>query len=239
MKKLLITMGVFIFINLSLFAKSGIEAIINVPMGLSVGIPIGKINNISRKPDVGFDMGISALFGYMIDLKNGMGVSILGEAGYSYDTYAYSVKGDNAKTSIKFHNLQVGILPKFNIRDFSIGLGFGVKVPLVGYEYIETKSQENKNQSTINVTKYDIVYITSAYNYINVIPYIKLTFDYSIFNTHNVAANVGLYAGYEFGVRTKTEDKKIISVDSVDMGLQFGLRFAPSRLEALDVKEKK
>ncbi|MEI0476385.1 hypothetical protein [Brachyspira pulli] len=238
MKKLLITIGVFIFINLSLFAKSGIEAIINVPMGLSVGMPIGKIDNISRKPDLGFDIGISGLFGYMIDLKNGMGVSILGEAGYSYDTYAYSVGENNSKTSMKFHNFQIGILPKFNIGDFAIGLGFGVKVPLVGYEYIETKSEENKNQSTINVTKYDIAYITAAYNYINVIPYLKLTFDYSIFNTHNIAANVGLYAGYEFGVRKKSEDNKITSVDSIDMGLQFGLRFAPSQLVAIDAKEK-
>ena len=61
----------------------------------------------------------------------------------------------------------------------------------------------------------------------NIIPYVKLTFDYSVFNNYNVAANFGLYFDYEFGTRKKIDEETYTSVDSFGAGLQVGLRFSP------------
>nr|WP_245580676.1 hypothetical protein [Brachyspira alvinipulli] len=69
-----------------------------------------------------------------------------------------------------------------------------------------------------------------------VIGYIKATFDYSIFFTDNMAMNVGLYAGYDFGMNMS--DKFFESVagtgifdsmgfSSFDVGLQLGFKFGP------------
>ena len=70
--------------------------------------------------------------------------------------------------------------------------------------------------------------IEKIYNGRNVIPYIKLTFDYSIFFGSKMALNIGAYLGYDFGLAQKnTIDNEYNSVDSFDLGLQLGLRFAP------------
>ena len=43
-----------------------------------------------------------------------------------------------------------------------------------------------------------------------------------------MALNVGAYLGYDFGLAEKnTIDNEYTSVDSFDLGLQLGLRFAP------------
>ena len=80
-----------------------------------------------------------------------------------------------------------------------------------------------------------------------IILYIKLTFDYSIFFAQNLAINVGLYLGYDFGLEPTVysvnndllnnnnfpnfgrylivED---IAYSSFDIGLQVGFKFGPS-----------
>ena len=71
--------------------------------------------------------------------------------------------------------------------------------------------------------------IVNKYDKMNVIPYVKLTFDYTVFNSYNAGANFGLYFDYEFGTRTKIDETKYTSVDSFGVGLQVGLRFSPFR----------
>ena len=56
-------------------------------------------------------------------------------------------------------------------------------------------------------------------------PYFKLIFDYSIFFTEKLAFNLGAYLGYDIGINYKTSNVK--RIDSFDIGLQLGLRFAP------------
>ena len=65
-----------------------------------------------------------------------------------------------------------------------------------------------------------------------VIGYIKATFDYSIFFTDNMAMNVGLYAGYDFGMNMSEklapkEVFKYVNFSSFDIGLQLGFKFGP------------
>ncbi|MEI0700810.1 hypothetical protein [Brachyspira intermedia] len=238
MKKLLFIISIFISINLSLLAASGFEGIINIPAGLSVGIPMG---NKESKVGLGFDIGVTAQFGYVIDFKNNIGLSILAEAGYSYDTYSYSLFSDSTKSVVStsaFHSFQIGILPKINIYDFSIGIGGGLKIPVAGIEEQRIVIQGTNYMaigSTVNML--DIV---NKYDKMNVIPYVKLTFDYSVFNNYNVGANFGLYFDYEFGVRKKIDETKYTSTDAFGVGLQVGLRFSPfnSRQNALDKKEQ-
>ena len=107
MKKLLFIMSIFISINLSLLAASGFEGIINIPAGLSIGIPMG---NSEQEVGLGFDVGVTAQFGYVIDFKNNIGLSILAETGYSYDTYSYSIPIDNTARMLNtsyYHNFQL------------------------------------------------------------------------------------------------------------------------------------
>lgn len=228
MKKLLLMISIFISINLSLSAASGFEALINVPLGISVGIPIGKIQGNTRKIDAGFDVGVTAQFGYVIDFKNKIGLSILGEAGYSYDTYSYSTSSNSdikIVNSASFHSFQIGVLPKVNIKDFSIGVGGGLKIPIAGNS--EERITKYGTNYTSSGSKMNTAEIVNKYDKMNIIPYIKLTFDYSVFNNYNIGANFGLYLNYEFGVRQKIYKKKYISTDSFGFGLQIGLRFSP------------
>ncbi|MEI0557409.1 outer membrane beta-barrel protein [Brachyspira intermedia] len=238
MKKLLFIISIFISINLSLLAASGFEGIINIPSGLSVGIPMG---NSEQEVGLGFDVGVTAQFGYVIDFKNNIGLSILAETGYSYDTYSSSISSDSTKSVVStsaFHSFQIGILPKINIYDFSIGIGGGLKIPVAGIE--EEKTVTHGTNYTAAGSTVNMLDIVNKYDKMNVIPYIKLTLDYSVFNNYNVGANFGLYFDYEFGVRKKIDEIKYVSTDAFGVGLQVGLRFSPfnSRQNALDKKEQ-
>ena len=239
MKKLLLIISIFISINLSLLAASGFEGIINIPSGLSVGIPIG---NSELEVRLGFDIGITAQFGYVIDFKNNIGLSVLAETGYSYDTYSYSISSDKTKSvagTSYFHSYQIGILPKVNIYDFSIGIGGGLKIPIAGIE--EERTVTHGTNYTAAGSTVNMLDIVNKYDKMNVIPYIKLTLDYSVFNSYNVGANFGLYFDYEFGVRKKIDETKYTSTDAFGVGLQVGLRFSPfnSRQNSAVQKDKK
>ncbi|OEJ13784.1 hypothetical protein BFL38_03280 [Brachyspira hampsonii] len=228
MKKLLLIISIFISINLSLLAASGFEGIINIPSGLSVGIPMGELEGVERKIGFGFDIGITALFGYVIDFKNNVGLSILAETGYSYDTYSYSLYSDSTKSIINtsaFHSFQIGLLPKINIYDFSIGIGGGLKIPIAGTEE-KREVTYGTNYASVGSTM-NMMDIVNKYDKMNVIPYVKLTLDYSVFNNYNIGANFGLYFDYEFGLRKKIDETKYISTDAFGVGLQVGLRFSP------------
>ncbi|MDA1469803.1 hypothetical protein OGZ02_13395 [Brachyspira hyodysenteriae] len=83
----------------------------------------------------------------MWQTEDNFGISLLGELGYSFDSF--NANFDTAKVenpndingqidapnaqklgnaSFYTHNLKIGILTKFNIKAFSIGIGLGVGV---------------------------------------------------------------------------------------------------------------
>lgn len=256
MKKIIFSIFAFIFITATSFASSGFEFILNVPIGMSFGVYgydltdlaeyYDKLYNgvmrnaVAKNNGIGFDAGVSAQIGYMFAINNNMGVSVLGELGYSHDSYSYISKlNKNISDTYTFESLQVGLLPKFNIYNFAIGIGGGVKIPFAG-------NLHSKNGNIKSNTK--ISYNDISNGYVNkVIPYIKLTFDYSIFFAQNLAINVGLYLGYDFGLEPTVysvnndllnnnnfpnfgrylivED---IAYSSFDIGLQVGFKFGPS-----------
>ena len=227
MKKFLL----MLLMSTSVFAASGFEAAVNVPFLLSIGIPIG---NSAEKREVatGFNSGITAQLGYGSYNENGLGFSILGEIGYAFNQFANYFPNREYKESVttSLHSLQLGILPKFNMNNFSIGLGGGVKIPFSGY--IVTYNEYSS--SDYNYRYHDINFgnIRDAYDQMFVIPYIKLTFDFytpefdrdSGTLSDSSDAGIGLYLGYDFGPKGKNN----VGTDSFTIGAQFSFRLKPT-----------
>ena len=266
MKKIILSFMMMLLVSVSAFAESGFEANLTVPLGAGIGIqtfdPIKdkltdeQIKSLKRETDAGFDFGVLAQVGYMIQVADGMGISILGEIGYSRDSFSTKYKRRNqtgaseytdnkyyTHETTTFDSIQIGLLPKFNMGAFSIGLGGGVKIPLAG-TYTETTRIDRSEQGSENapyaagsIYKADLKNIKDGFNP-TVIPYVKLTADYSIFLTEQFALNLGIYAGYDFGMNYKkytTDDIKLgnekiansYNISSFDIGAQIGLRFGP------------
>ena len=231
MKKYLFLM--ILIINSSVFAKSGFEAIINANIGKSIGIPIGDAG-FERKVSFGFDGALTAQLGFLADFNNNMAMSILGEIGFSHDSFAYKVPNTMYQRNTinnRFTSLQLGVLPKFNINNFSLGLGAGVKIPFHGR--IESYTRVSYTESYRHYEKISFNDIKSIYNQMYVIPYIELTFDW-FFSDINYTTRefvdtrdlgIGFYLGYNFGPKSKN----YIGTDSFDIGLQLSLRFKPAK----------
>ncbi len=235
-KKFLLTIAMTMIFSVLTFAASGFEFILNVPFGINWSIPTGELKG--KGGAMGVDAGVDAQIGYMISVKDGFGISVLGELGYSWDMYSYSigVVGDGSGSSggldvqlkessllLYFHSFKLGLLPKFNIgfggrHGLAIGIGGGVKIPIAG----ELMSSSGGNAITVStpLKRQDITDFFSP----SVIGYMKVTFDYYLFFTDNIGMNFGLYLGGDFGLKQK-ETK--IGGDAFDIGLQLGFRFGP------------
>ena len=83
LKKLFFIISIFIIFNISAFAKSGFEFILNVPIGGNYAYPTKnmKINvdyvRYEMEGFFGFDIGVVAQLGYMFQIKDGFGISVL------------------------------------------------------------------------------------------------------------------------------------------------------------------
>ena len=212
--------------------------------GAGVAIPNKAAKDLEIKGKGSVDADISAQIGYMFQVKEGFGISVLGELGYSFDAYmmgygdtstsyldgSYTAK-DGVSLQQYYHSFKLGLLPKFNIGvgngAIAIGIGGGVKIPLAGKLYtINTiagtdASLENlKTEIENNLKRQDISDVFSP----SVIGYMKVTFDYYLFFTDNIGMNFGLYLGGDFAPKQK--DTKV-GGNSFDIGLQLGFRFGP------------
>ncbi|MEI0495271.1 hypothetical protein R4K89_06220 [Brachyspira intermedia] len=233
MKKIPLIIAFILLVNIKSFALNSFVAILNVPVGLSVCIADGLILG---KPltKLGLNTGVNAKLGYMFDLGN-IGITPLFELGYSYDTYGAvsfnetkfvgSLIRQSLDMTLITHSLQIGIIPQINLGNFAIGIGFGLKIPLAAeLEYRRIKSDYNKIEvSEHNKDKLNRKDIENTYSR-NVIPYIKLSFDYNLFFTEELAVTIGAYLGYDFGLPIK-EISQNVRLDSLDITAQVGLRY--------------
>ncbi len=250
MRKIIISIFTFVFITSASFAiDGGFEFILNVPIGMSIGIydydlthygenqdivQGGAIrNSVGRNSGIGFDVGASIQLGYMFKSADNMGFSMLGEIGYSHDTFSFISKiSKNIYETYTFDSLQIGIIPKFNIKNFAIGLGVGVKIPFIGNKHTKTSLIETDTKLTFDDIKRTFK--------VAAMPYLKLAFDYSIFFTERTAFNIGLYLGCDFGLKPNLygidesidSNNRLIIDDiiysSFDIGLQLGFKFGPN-----------
>ena len=230
-KKFIVIMAMSMIFSVSAFAASGFEFILNVPLGLGIGIPTKSEKDIKWKSGIGFDAGVTAQLGYMFQVKSGFGISVLGELGYAHTTRALTQKYEELgiKTSIYaayiMDSFQIGLLPKINIGAFAIGIGGGVKIPVA----FQLSSKAKIGDTTIKgKEKIDMKVFRDNYSPA-IIGYIKGTFDYSIFFTDKLAFNIGLYLGYDM-LKTKAtpelgEKSEIEGV--FDIGVELGLKFGP------------
>ena len=230
-KKFIVIMAMTMIFSVSAFAASGFEFILNVPLGLGIGIPSKSEKDIKWKSGIGFDAGVSAQLGYMFQVKSGFGISVLGELGYAHTTRALTQKYEELgiKTSIYaayiMDSFQIGLLPKINIGAFAIGIGGGVKIPVA----FQLSSKAKIGDTTIKgKEKIDMKVFRDNYSPA-ILGYIKGTFDYSIFFTDKLAFNIGLYLGYDM-LKTKAtpelgEKSEIEGV--FDIGVELGFKFGP------------
>ena len=244
-KKILLITAMTMALGTSAFAASGFEFLFQLAGGFGGVIPTKEAKDLGIKGQISADADISAQIGYMFQVKDGFGISVLGELGYAWDMYnmgygSTSVSGGSGSYSAEagmwinqyYHSFKIGLLPKFNIGvgrkgAIAIGIGGGVKIPLAGnmsttitYAGEHATMEEAKIESSIALKRQDIADLFSP----SVIGYMKVTFDYYLFFTDNIAMNFGLYLGGDFGLKQK-EVK--IGGDSFDIGLQLGFRFGP------------
>ena len=246
-KKFLLTMAMTMALGTSAFAASGFEFLFQLAGGPGVVIPNKEAKDLGIKGSLSSDADISAQIGYMFQVKDGFGISVLGELGYSWDIYSmrYGSKEVASGSSVGtystqkgpdiiqyYHSFKLGLLPKFNIgfggrHGLAIGISGGVKIPLAGNQSLTstkagsyTTSEDAKTQTDIPLKRKDITDMFSP----AVIGYMKVTFDYYLFFTDNIAMNSGLYLGGDFAPKQK-ETK--IGTDAFDIGLQLGFRFGP------------
>ena len=248
-KKLSLVIVLILVANIKVFAESGFEAALSVPLGASFGIFTGEtsstaIGSSSVAPainsEVGFDSGVHAQIGYMFDFGS-VGLSLLGDLGYSYDSYRMSFSLSSSAQGMSYdmkayysmymHNFQIGVLPKLNFGSFAIGIGGGVKIPMAGT--LESKIEQTMTiggQPIINDTQTESSKYVSSDFKTSIIPYIKATFDYSLFFTDNMAFVLGAYLGYDFGIAYKNNQplfKEDSRLDSFDIGAEIGFKFGP------------
>lgn len=250
----------FFIISTVSFAKSGLELGIFVPIGLSIAVhyydlPPSNLNaqqmdtyntyltNNTRTSDIGFEAGFLFQAGYRLELNKDISFSFMGELGYSRDSFNYRLKDSNIEsqamkiqnyTYYSFDSLVIGVLPKINYKRFSFGIGAGMKIVLAGQI---NNSQYNKllgyNSESIKIinTKNHKNYFSS-----NIIPYIKLTFDFSVYTSSKFDLVVGGYFDYDFGLKYNEKGKKINNtqidapienISSVDIGFQIGAKIRP------------
>ncbi|ACN84908.1 hypothetical protein BHWA1_02454 [Brachyspira hyodysenteriae WA1] len=255
MKKLL---NIFIIMFLScvtVFAKSGIEIGIFVPLGLSIGINQYSLTNknptpqqekdfesavkqADRRSGAGFDAGVLFHIGYRFDINRDFSFSLLGELGYNHDEFSfYRVSGDkNYKNSYvyMFESMSFGIYPKLNWKKFSFGLNFGIKVPLYARAMSSYINYAAKNISR-NIENYNAFQIKDIFN-VPIIPYLRFSVDYEVYSDKKFGLVLGGYIGGDFGMSFKNtilNNQSIAkitkqSISSFDIGFQIGVRILPN-----------
>ena len=237
MKKLfLLIFSLFLIGSYSIFAAD---------LGIGIVVPLGASisqSSITHKAGVdtkngalstsgAFEWGVGITPGFYKDFDDYMGFSLALDLAYHRDVFAYKesvATGNNSystvNTSYNFDTISIGLLPKFNIARFFIGIGGGVKIPLASSETTKTYNEQTQQLVDAN-NKYNFDSTKNKFDMF-VIPYIKLTVDYLFFFNKEAAFGLGIYAGYDFGPSFKVDDRfSKKSLGAFDIGAQISLYF--------------
>lgn len=182
----------------------------------------------------------------MRQVKEGFGISYLLELGYNIGSYTISGKPDfnslvsyalnemfgininpsqvgmpndmSVALDFTFYNIQIGLFPKFNFGNFSIGIGGGIKIPVIG-EMSVTATAINVEE-TQKLSRTDIVDIFNP----PIFGYVKTSLAYSFYLTDKVALDVGLYLSYDI-MQFINEGGKDEYGGTLNTGIIFGVKF--------------
>lgn len=240
LRKIFITMALMTIFSVSIFAKSGFEFHYNALLGVGVSFPTTSMKDMGFKNDIGFDGTGLFQIGYMRQVKEGFGISYLLELGYNFSSYTISGKPDfnpiindifglgniignifndmSVALDFTFYNIQVGLFPKFNFGNFSIGIGGGIKIPVIG-EMSVTATALNIEE-TKKLSRVDIADIFNP----PIFGYVKTSLAYSFYLTEKVALDVGLYLSYDI-MQFINEGGKDEYGGTLNTGIIFGVKF--------------
>lgn len=240
LRKIFTTMALMTIFSVSVFAKSGFEFHYNALIGVGVSFPTTSMKDMGFKSDIGFDGTGLFQIGYMRQVKEGFGISYLLELGYNFSSYAISGKPDfnpiindifglgniignifndmSVALDFTFYNIQIGLFPKFNFGNFSIGIGGGIKIPVIG-EMSVTATALNIEE-TRKLSRVDIA------DFFNppIFGYVKTSLAYSFYLTDKVALDVGLYLSYDI-MQFINEGGKDEYGGTLNTGIIFGVKF--------------
>ena len=246
LRKIFTTMALMTIFSVSVFAKSGFEFHYNALLGVGVSVPAKSFKDVGFKSDIGFDGTGLFQIGYMRQVKEGFGISYLLELGYNFSSYTISGKPDfnslvsdalkemfgininpnqvgmpndiSVALDFTFYNIQVGLFPKFNFGNFSIGIGGGIKIPVIG--------EMSVTATAINVEETQKLSRTDIADMFNppIFGYVKTSLAYSFYLTDKVALDVGLYLSYDI-MQFINEGGKDEYGGTLNTGIIFGLKF--------------
>ena len=246
LRKIFTTMALMIIFSVSVFAKSGFEFHYNALLGVGVSFPTTSMKDMRFKSDIGFDGTGLFQIGYMRQVKEGFGISYLLELGYNFSSYTISGKPDfnslvsdalnemfgininpsqvgmpndiSVALDFTFYNIQVGLFPKFNFGNFSIGIGGGVKIPVIG--------EMSVTATAINVEETQKLSRTDIADMFNppIFGYVKTSLAYSFYLTDKIALDFGLYLSYDI-MQFINEGGKDEYGGTLNAGIVFGLKF--------------
>ncbi len=238
-KKILLTIAITIIFSVTAFAESGFEFHYSALLGIGYSFPTTSMKDFGFKEDFGFDGTGLFQIGYMRQAREGFGISYLLELGYNIGSYTISGKLDsNALSEITglvmnypdmsvtlenyFFNIQVGLFPKFNFGNFSIGIGGGIKIPISGETTttINVTAIDYERENTRKLNRTDIV---DSFNP-PIFGYVKTSLAYSFYLTEKVALDVGLYLSYDI-MQFINEGAKDEYGGVLNAGILFGVKF--------------
>lgn len=241
LRKIFTTMALMTIFSVSVFAKSGFEFHYNALLGVGVSFPTTSMKDMGFKSDIGFDGTGLFQIGYMRQVKEGFGISYLLELGINSGSYTISGKPDfnpiindifglgniignifpndiSVALDFTFYNIQIGLFPKFNFRNFSIGIGGGIKIPVIGEMSITATAlniEETRKLSRVDMA-----------DFFNppIFGYVKTSLAYSFYLTDKVALDVGLYLSYDI-MQFINEGGKDEYGGTLNTGIIFGVKF--------------
>lgn len=241
LRKIFTTIALMTIFSVSVFAKSGFEFHYNALLGVGVSFPTTSMKDMGFKSDIGFDGTGLFQIGYMRQVKEGFGISYLLELGINSGSYTISGKPDfnpiindifglgniignifpndiSVALDFTFYNIQIGLFPKFNFRNFSIGIGGGIKIPVIG-EMSVTATAFNIEE-TRKLSRVDMA------DFFNppIFGYVKTSLAYSFYLTDKVALDVGLYLSYDI-MQFINEGGKDEYGGTLNTGIIFGVKF--------------
>ncbi len=117
-----------------------------------------------------------------------------------------------------FYNIQIGLFPKFNFGNFSIGIGGGIKIPVFG-EMSVTATVINIEE-TQKLSRSDLADIFN----LTIFGYLKTSINYSFYPIKKIALNVGLYLEYDI-MQFINELGKDEYGGTLNTGIIFGVKF--------------
>ncbi|WP_041177348.1 hypothetical protein [Brachyspira intermedia] len=212
---------IFLIIIFILVISFNLKAV-NLSVGFTSQFGLSGANtNASKVFPSGFrdfDSGFAFSIGINQPVASSMSFSVLLDLGYYHDSYdfRYNINGKRVTENYQFDSFLVGGYGRFNFAFLSIGAGGGVKIP--GMATYRVNGYNIGGRYRFSFGDLNDIFESA------VIPYVRFSLDFSIFNY----LLIGVYVNYDFPLyfqHNNYMDNVFVNKDSIsafDIGIQFG-----------------